>query len=203
MLRRSLGNADGPLHRRRRAPVATLSGPGVLMNPRDRLAPARRLLGAPTTLWAQPSTTRTRLRERIATAHVYVDVSGSMTALLPHILGLLLPYVVRREADVYQFSTEVVPLPLGELRSGKIRTTLGTSIPCVLNHMLAAPLLRRALVLTDGYVGAAPADLAADLASRDIELNVVLPHESQWASDLEPIAHSVTVLPPIVLGGAR
>ncbi len=202
VLRRSLGRGEGRLRRRRRMPVETVSGPGVLPNPRDRLAPARRILGAPTTLWAQPATTRARVHERLAAAHVYVDVSGSMTALLPHLLGLLLPYVIRREAEVYQFSTEVAPFPLAELRSGSIRSTFGTSIVCVLEHMLEAPQLRRALVLTDGYVGPAPGNLTGELAQRDIEVNVVLPHESPWARDLEPIASSITVLPPLTIEGA-
>ena len=198
VLRRSLGTRQGAFRRRTRIDVATVAGSGVLLNARDRLAPARRLLGAPTTLWAQPSSTRARVPETPAAAHVYVDVSGSMNALLPHILGLLLPYVVRREADVYQFSTEIAPLPLEQLRKARLQTTGGTSINCVLEHALAAPRLRRALVLTDGYVGPALSDLVAELQKRHLRIHAVLPHESAWTRDLEPITDSITVLPPLL-----
>jgi Putative metallopeptidase domain len=198
VLRRSLGTRHGAFRRRNRIEVPTVSGVGVLPNARDRLAPARRLLGAPTTLWAQPSSTRARVPETPVSAHVYVDVSGSMNLLLPHLLGLLLPYVVRREADVYQFSTEIVPLPLEQLRNAQLQTTGGTSINCVLEHALAAPRLRRALVLTDGYVGPARAELLAELQERHLRVHTVLPHESAWTRDLEPISDSLTVLPPLL-----
>ena len=198
VLRRSLGTRHGGFRRRTRIEVPTVAGAGVLPNARDRLAPARRLLGAPTTLWAQPSSTRARVPETPAAAHVYVDVSGSMDVLLPHILGLLLPYAVRREIDVYQFSTEIVPLPLDQLRTARLQTTGGTSINCVLEHALAAPRLQRALVLTDGYVGPARADLVAQLQQRHLRIHAVLPHESAWTRDLEPIADTLTVLPPLI-----
>jgi hypothetical protein len=191
-----LGTQPGAFRRRTRVDVPTVSGAGVLPNARDRLAPARRLLGSPTTLWAQPASVRARVPEAPASAHVYVDVSGSMNALLPHLLGLLLPYVTRREADVYQFSTVVEPLPLEQLRKAQLRTTGGTAIDCVLEHALAAPRLTRALVLTDGYVGAGRVDLVAELQRRRLQIHTVLPAESAWTRDLEPISETVTVLPP-------
>jgi len=198
VVRRSLGVRSGGYRRRTRIEVPTVGGAGVLPNARDRLAPARRLLGAPNTLWAQPSSTRARVPETPVSAHVYVDVSGSMSTLLPHILGLLLPYAVRREIDVYQFSTEVVPLPLDQLRGARVQTTGGTSIDCVLEHVLSTPRVRRALVLTDGYVGPGRADLVAEVARRHVRIHAVLPHESAWTRDLEPISESVTVLPPLI-----
>ena len=45
VLRRSLGTRHGAFRRRTRIEVPTVSGVGVLPNARDRLAPARRLLG--------------------------------------------------------------------------------------------------------------------------------------------------------------
>lgn len=198
VLRRSLGTRQGAFRRRTRVDVPTVAGAGVLPNARDRLAPARRALGAPTTLWTQPSSTRARVPEAPAAAHVYVDVSGSMAALLPHILGLLLPYAVRREVDVYQFSTEVVPLPLEQLRKARLQTTGGTSIDCVLEHALATPRVRRVLVLTDGYVGPARTDLVDEARRRQLRIHAVFPHESAWTRDLEPISDSVTVLPPLI-----
>jgi Putative metallopeptidase domain len=197
-LRKSLGHRAGGLRRRSRVEVPTVSGAGVLPNARDRLAPARRLLGGPTTLWAQPSATRVRVPEHPVSAHVYIDVSGSMSSLLPHLLGLLLPYVVNREAEVFQFSTEIAPLPLDQLRAARLRTTGGTSINCVLEHALATRNVRRMLVLTDGYVGPPRTDLVSLLDERRVRIHSVFPNESAWTRDLEPISDSLTVLPPFV-----
>lgn len=173
------------------------SGLGVLPNPLDRSRHARERLGVAGLLWNQ-HTPVPRLRpEPEAPAHVYLDVSGSMGTLLPRLLGLLVPYVLGGRAKVFQFSTEVEPLPLEQLRSGEVTTTYGTGIECVLRHALADPRLRRALILTDGITGAAGAGYRARLLDRGLALHVVLPGECPYRSDLEPIARTITVLPPL------
>jgi len=45
----------------------------------------------------------------------------------------------------------------------------------VLEHLLAAPRVRGAVVLTDGYVGTPPPELAAEVRARGLRLHVVLP----------------------------
>lgn len=120
-----------------------------------------------------------------------------MSDLLPQLLGLLVPYVRAGRARVFQFSTVVEPLPLASLRSGEVTTTFGTSIECVLEHMLETRRLLRALVLTDGYTGAADRGLRQRLAARCLALHVVLPAEFHFRGDLEPIARTITVLPPL------
>ncbi len=197
VLRRTLGRRPGSLTRRTRDTVVTTGGLGVLPSGRDRLQPARRALGAPSTLWAQPVTVRARVPHRPATAHIYLDVSGSMQSLLPHLCGLVAPYAERGQARVFQFSTEVAALPTAKLRSGKLSTTFGTDLRCVLEHALANRQLRRCLILTDGYVGDAPPNLAAELRARRIAIHAVLPSESAYLADLRPIARSLTVLPPL------
>jgi hypothetical protein len=197
VLRRCLGPNPGGAVRRSRVEVPIVGGAGVWPNAADRLAPARRLLGAPATLWAQPAVTAARLPERPAAAHVYLDVSGSMTGLLPRLLGLLVPFVADGRAAAWQFSTTVVPLPLSALRRGALATTMGTSIDCVAQHLLAHPAVRRAVIVTDGYVGPARADLARGLAAAGVRLHGVLPAESAWARDLEALGAAITVLPPL------
>ena len=197
VLHRCLGPSPGRAFRRSRLMVPVVAGTGVWPNAADRLAPARRLLGAPTTLWAQPTVTPARVPERPASAHVYLDVSGSMTELLPRLLGLLVPFAADGRAAVWQFSTEVEPLPLAALRRGRLATTMGTDINCVAAHLLAHPAVRRAVVVTDGYVGRVRADLGRRLADADVRLHAVLPAESAWAGDLEAIGAAVTVLPPL------
>ena len=197
LLRHCLGPTPGGAVRRSRVDVPVVAGTGVWPNAADRLAPARRLLGAPGTLWAQPALAPARVPERPAAAHVYLDVSGSMTELLPRLIGLLVPFVADGRATAWQFSTTVEPLPLAALRRGRLATTLGTSIDCVAAHLLAHPAVRRAVIVTDGYVGRARADLARRLGDAGVRLHGVLPAESAWAGDLEALGAAVTVLPPL------
>jgi hypothetical protein len=173
-----------------------VGGTGVLPNPADRLAPARRRLGAPTTLWAQQSMVRARVPQE-GRAHVYLDVSGSMLEVLPQLVGLLTPYVAVGAADTFQFSTRVKPLPLAKLRKGTLTTTYGTDIVCLLEHALADHHLSRVLIITDGYVGQAPAALARRVQDRHLQMHVVLPGEGGWERDLAPIATSMITLPSI------
>jgi hypothetical protein len=197
VLRHCLGPNPGGAVRRSRVDVPVVAGTGVWPNAADRLAPARRLLGQPAMLWAQPAVSPARLPQRPASAHVYLDVSGSMTELLPRLVGLLVPFVADGRATAWQFSTTVEPLPLSELRRGRLLTTFGTSIDPVLDHLLAHPAVRRAVIVTDGYVGGARADLARRVTDAGVRLHGVLPAESAWHGDLEGLGATVTVLPPL------
>ncbi len=196
ILLRLLGPRPGS-GRRRRARVEVQGGSGVLPNPRDRMAPARRLLGCPGSLWAQPTPVPCRVPDPARATLVYLDVSGSMAAVLPHLVGLLVPYVAARRATVTQFSTEVSPLTLADLQRGELTTTYGTSVDPVLRHALADRAARRVLVVTDGYTGRPGAEVAAAVAARGLRVHVVLPAERAFRDDLADVAASMTVLPPI------
>lgn len=198
ILLRCLGPRLGGQRRRSKMPISTLTGTGVLPNPRDRLASARRQLGVPGTIWNQPGTVRARLPEKPSKSHLYLDVSGSMADILPHLLGLVLPYVAKGQVDVFQFSTIVEPLPFAQIQQGYLQTTGGTDINCVLEHALAVePLIHKALLLTDGATGTPNDDLAARLRDQGLHLYVVLPAESPWEDDLRDIAAFMTTLPPL------
>jgi hypothetical protein len=84
------------------------------------------------------------------TAHVYLDVSGSMNAEMPLVIALLarLSHWIRR--PFWAFSDVVAPAVIerGQL---KARTTGGTSMACVLAHV-AKTRPAAAIVVTDGYV---------------------------------------------------
>ena len=190
------------MRRPARAAEPAPGGMGVLPNAADRLAPARRLLGGPPTLWVQPTAIPARRLEPPASAHVYLDVSGSMTKVLPYLLGLLVPYARGGAARVFQFSTVVSPLPAAALRGGALTTTYGTDIDPVLAHLVGEPGVLRTLILTDGYVGSADPRLLARLAERGVRLHAVLPSESSAPDALRPLAASVTVLPPLDRGGS-
>jgi hypothetical protein len=198
LLRRALGPRRGKQHRRLRTPFFAMTGLSVMPNARDRLVPARQSLGIQGLLWNQPGIVHVRIPDVPSKAYVYLDVSGSMASLLPHLLGLLLPYVAA-QAEVFQFSTLVEPMPFEELRQAKLNTTRGTDINCVLNHLLEPrkPPVKRALILTDGYTGSPNDELAQRLAEQAVKLHIVLPYESAWREDLEPIAATMTTLPPV------
>jgi hypothetical protein len=198
VLRRCLGPQRGREARREKSPVPSVMGNSVLPNPRDRLAPARRLLGMPETIWSQQGTVRARVPEVPRKAHVYLDVSGSMASVLPQLMGLILPYIAHEQADVFQFSTQVEALNLAQLQLGRLRTTSGTNINCVLKHLFAhKPIIQRVLILTDGATGKPMRLFIDQLRDQNTQVYVVLPSEAAHQEDLRAIATSMTILPPL------
>lgn len=198
VLRICLSPTPGSFRRKQRLPIPAISGKSVLPNARDRLMVARQELGLPSTLWAREGTVKARVPEQPVRAHVYLDVSGSMSRVLPHLVHLLTPYVMSGKAEVFQFSTVIQPLPVQKLRRGMVRSTGGTSINCVMRHLLGDEVkTKRALILTDGYTGVPRDDHIAQLREKNMRVHIVLPAESPYKDDLEGIAASVTVLPPM------
>ena len=126
-------------------------GPGPLPNAADRLLPAKRALGV-AAMPAQLVSIPRRRPETSCRAVVYLDVSGSMADVLPRLVDLIVPFARRRMVAVRQFSTVVEPLGLDDLARGRLTTTDGTDIECVIADLLGRPQ-RRALLVTDGYVG--------------------------------------------------
>jgi len=197
VLKKVLGTSKGRNYRRAKMPLNTTGGNGVLMNARDRLRSARVQLGIQSLLYAQPEVIKARIPERPALAHVYLDVSGSMSEILPHMLSLLIPYVLKREASIFQFSTEVTELTPQHLRSGHLTTTGGTNINCVLEHIIEHEgKLQKALILTDGEVGAPQNQLAAQFEDMNIIMHAVLPSGCHMHYRSAPLMRSIVELPP-------
>ncbi len=197
-LRRCLGPKTGPQRRKTRTPIPAMTGVGVLPNARDRMVPARQQLGVQGMLWNQLGEVRARVPETPSKAHVYLDVSGSMGHILPHLLGLILPYVRNGQASIFQFSTIVEAMPLADLTQSRLRTTGGTDINCVLAHAIEArPRIHRALILTDGYTGIPRPELAARVAEQKLHIHAVLPARRATKTQLKSVANSIVVLPPL------
>ena len=95
-------------------------------------------------------------RGRVASepVHVYVDVSSSIGDLKAALYGALLDCREYVHPSVHLFSTNVADVTFAQLRAGVCKSTGGTSIDCVAGHMLKNRV-RRAVILTDGYVGRA------------------------------------------------
>jgi len=119
----------------------------------DRRAAVHELLGETPLLYRAPGIAPTFAPG--AKVHLYLDVSGSMTAVLPLLYGALLGLESFLHEKLHLFSTKVRDIPLSALRYGVVRSTGETSIACVTDHMVTNRV-RRALVLTDGWVGGIP-----------------------------------------------
>ncbi|MFT5510778.1 MAG: hypothetical protein ACI89J_003875, partial [Hyphomicrobiaceae bacterium] len=92
---------------------------------------------------------KVRSGERV---HVYLDVSGSMNEVKGPLYGAVLDCEKFVHPAVHLFSTKVADITLAELRRGVCKSTGGTDIACVARH-LKANRVRRALIVTDGWVG--------------------------------------------------
>ena len=81
---------------------------------------------------------------------IYLDVSGSMDAEMPHVIALLNRLRHFIKMPFWAFSTDVRPAVIskGVLVTG---TTGGTSIECVLRH-IGETRPRNAVIVTDGYI---------------------------------------------------
>jgi hypothetical protein len=91
-------------------------------------------------------------RVRGEKVHVYLDVSGSIGDLKALLYGALLDCRDFVYPRVHLFSTKVADVTAGQMRSGTCLSTGGTEIACVAEHM-RDHRIRRAVLVTDGYVG--------------------------------------------------
>jgi len=133
----------------------------------DRRAAVQRALGHEPLLFASTVAQRGPVfAERV---RVYLDVSGSMQAVLPPLYAALAGCLEQAEPIVWGFSTEVAPLTHAQLRRGVRLTTGGTGIDAVTEHLLK-DRARRALVVTDGWVGRIPAHHLARMRRERVRL---------------------------------
>ena len=159
----------------------------------DRRTTVLRSLGMKPLLQRTPIEAR-RMHRAGERVHVYLDVSGSVNAVVPSLIRAILDCGEAVHPVVHLFSTEVADVTLDELRAGNIRSTYGTSIECVAQH-LDAHRIRRAVLVTDGFVGAPSARARATLETRT--LGVALTPSGHTRHDLDGlVAHWTTLNPP-------
>jgi hypothetical protein len=116
----------------------------------DRRSVVLSALGAPSLLHTAELHHRRRIHgERV---HVYLDVSGSIDNLKAVLYRTLLDCRDFVYPQVHLFSTEVADVSAGQMRTGTCLSTGGTDIACVAEHM-REHRIRRAVLVTDGYVG--------------------------------------------------
>ena len=118
--------------------------------------------------------------------HVYVDVSGSMNGVLPHIYAALVPLLEYLDDRIHLFSTEISDIRARRLCKGDVNTTFGTEIDCVTQHVIDEGV-RTAVIITDGWVGSIPDRHQRELLKRNVRINTVLTHggDSKFAEQLK------------------
>jgi hypothetical protein len=132
---------------------------------------------------------------RVPVVHLYLDVSGSMTACLPYLAAACREPFKRGEFKIFAFSTVVSELKGHDLSKAPIQNTWGTDINAVLEHATSIPARRRPrviLIVTDGYVGRGRSDLVARLGST--RAVAALTHPGH-AADLQTWTHEIVPLP--------
>jgi hypothetical protein len=158
----------GPaVYRRELVPVEFVRE-SVLPNGRDRRVAALKSITGSAPLIYQNTDGVSRARPvRVSVVHVYLDVSGSMFACLPYLTAACREPFRRGELRLFAFSTVVSEVNGKDLTRSSFSNTQGTDINAVLRHAAAIPVRSRPkviLIVTDGYVGSAGAELVAALA---------------------------------------
>jgi len=117
----------------------------------DRRSTVLRALGAAPAFY----TGSTEIRRRAPSSdrvHVYVDVSGSMNGLKDAIYGAVSDCRDWVHPVIHLFSNSISEITHDDLRKGIVRTTGGTDVSCIADHMKINKA-RRACIITDGWVG--------------------------------------------------
>jgi hypothetical protein len=144
-----------------------------VLSPGDRRATLRALWSPllPEALWS------TEQRLRSGTAQVYLDVSGSMNAEMPLIIGLLARLGSFIRKPLWAFSDVVAK---AKIINGRLLadTTGGTSMACVLEH-IAETRPAAAVVVTDGYIETLSPALLAGV--RGTRLHVIVTRDGSPA----------------------
>jgi len=135
-------------------------------------------------------------RRRAGTAQVYLDVSGSMGAEMPQIVALLGQLSGLIRLPFWAFSDTVTPAVI-ERGALKTQTTGGTSMSCVLEHLIRTRPTS-AVVVTDGYIE--ELDRRLVMRAAGTQLHALVSRDGN-TSALERAGLACTQLP--VLKGAR
>ncbi len=195
LLRKAAFGAGGGPPRRTQV---MLDASTVLPQARDRRAQLQRLMGNTPLLWQGQM--RQDGRQDSGQVNVYLDVSGSMASWLPLLLDALSSAAALVRWPVFGFSTQVHPITRAELAAGSYRSTGGTDIACVAQHLVDTGA-KRALIVTDGEVQEIPARLFERLRRSGPCVQVGL-IDGGRADFCARLGWSVTALPPLDFAAA-
>jgi hypothetical protein len=157
----------------------------------DRRAAVQRVLGH-TPLLYRSTVSVPRVIPAGDRVHVYLDVSGSVAPIIASLYGAILQCRDSVHPTVHLFSTVIADVSLAELKRGVCRSTGGTSVVCIAEHM-AAHDIRRALIVTDGYTGVPTGEHSHTLSRAQIAVAYI--DEIGCGSDLAAVANHSAFLP--------
>lgn len=113
-------------------------------------------------LWNNKTETEQNINKNVA---IYVDVSGSVTAHLPQIMGVIAT-MRKNIRDVFCFSNDISEHTIAEISRGEFKTTGGTDFNCVIQHALDRKI-DKLIIFTDGYANAS--DVLEEKAKQHIK----------------------------------
>ncbi len=188
LLQKAGGQSGGGAVRRIDLSASPVISPVPAM---ERRTAVLQSLGVKPMLYTGETLTRrsTRSGEKV---HVYVDVSGSMDGLEGVIYGAILDCRAWVHPRVHLFSTEIMDISHKALRHGVKHSTGGTDIDCVARHM-HEQRVRRALIITDGWVGKPAGGVLATM--KKARLAVAFAGENIHLDDLKGLARYTAHLP--------
>jgi len=134
------------------------------------------------------------INKPVGRAHLYLDVSGSMDMILEKIFSGLLPIRQLIHPIVHNFSTEIYDYPLNKIFKGQYKSTFGTDINCVLEHIIKNKV-KKPVIITDGYVGE-PSQLLISKLPRKIKFVKVIT-EDGFEHEMQSLSGPVFLLPSI------
>ena len=124
-----------------------------------------------------------------------------MDAYVPLLYGALVALRQHVEREVFLFSTVVSPISLQDLQRGRIETTGGTDIGCVVDHALKHRV-SKVLLVTDGYVGPPTAAQRKAIHRSGLDIRVALTPEG-WRKDLNAVSARIDELPVLTPASTR
>lgn len=170
----------------------------VLPDGHDRTAAAKeQLMGVKPLLYNSNAPTRIPGWTSAPAAHVYLDVSGSMTDDLPWICGALLPLERVGACRLFLFSTEVAPYSGKGNDANGLYTTCGTDVNCVFKHLLDMPPGKqpnKVVLLTDGLFYPPKNSLLGQIKKRCITVHGAITH-SGTLDPTQTFARTTTRMP--------
>jgi hypothetical protein len=158
----------------------------------DRKATVMKSIGQPTLFYRGKIERMTN--KPVGWAHLYLDVSGSMDMVLEKIFSGLLPIRQLIHPIVHIFSTEIYDYPLSKILKGHYKSTFGTDIDCVLEHIINNNV-KKPVIITDGYVGE-PSQLLVSKLPKSIKFVKVIT-EDGFENEMQLLSGPVFSLPSI------
>lgn len=122
-------------------------------------------------------------------AVIYLDVSGSIYYLVPHLYSLLVYASEIFEMDIFLFSTTLDPIKLDELKSGNVKSTGGTDFNVWVEH-LRENKYPVALIISDGY-DSINAENTAWLKQEKPVLNWIIVESGRLEQEIRDVSNKV------------